>query len=87
MYTTSGLSCASEFVPFVPLQPKNVGLAFKPRFTNVCCDGIDGNAVPFCMVLFRLRSYVATRDVPLGQVSVVSAELSMAKMTSTCRCG
>lgn len=42
-------------VMFEALQPKNVGRLFKPRFMNVLTSGIEGNAVPFSIELFRER--------------------------------
>lgn len=66
------------------LQPKKVGRVFRPRLTKELVSGIEGKEVPFPMpVEFRLRSYVATSEVPLGQKLSVSAEESTAKMTST----
>ena len=69
------------------LQPKKAGRLLRPRLMNVLKSGIEGNAVPFSMVLFSERSYVATREEPLGQLLLVSAEESTAKMTSTSLAG
>ena len=33
-------------------QPKKVGCLFRPRFTNVFWEGMEGNAVPFSIMLF-----------------------------------
>lgn len=67
---------------FEALQPKNVGRELSPRFTNVAWSGIAGKEVPFSIVALRERSYVATRDVPLGQLFISALE-SIANITST----
>lgn len=69
--------CDLRAMPFWPdvvlaaSHPKNVGRVFNPRFTNVLISGIAGKALPFWMVAFRERRYVATRDAPFGQVSEI----------------
>ena len=87
MYTISGVGV----VVFSASQPKKVGRLFRPRFTKVLASGTAGKEVPFAMGS-RLRAYVAIIAVPFGQfgspfASSVSADESMAKMTSRPRSG
>jgi hypothetical protein len=65
-------------------HPKKVARRLRPLVMNVSIDGMNGIRV---RPLALARLYVWRISVPLGQLSSVSAELSLTRRTSTCLSG